>query len=114
MPRRRALTSSWRPRGEVPLRAMSIEVGNAEECALTTTHQNGEEPTPKAAAPESVRARRWLPPVRLRVVALVGVVAFAMLTSIVLYVDGAGSQRVSVNGSPTASGSLVRLDGGGI
>jgi len=41
---------------------------------------------------------------------LVGVVAFAMLTSIVLYIDGAGSQRVSVNGSPTASGSLVTLD----
>jgi hypothetical protein len=56
------------------------------------------------------RARRWLPPARLRVVALVGVVAFAMLTSIVLYIDGAGSQRVSVNGSPTASGSLVTLD----
>ena len=89
---------------------MSTEVSSAEEHAVTTTHRNGDGPTPRAAAPESVRARRLLPPARLRVVALVGVVAFAMLTSIVLYIDGAGSQRVSVNGSPTASGSLVTLD----
>jgi Domain of unknown function (DUF4436) len=89
---------------------MSIDVSSAEERAVTTTHHNGDEPTPRAVARESVRARRWLPPVRLRVVALVGVVGFAMLTSIVLYIDGAGSQRVSVNGAPTSSGSLVTLD----
>jgi hypothetical protein len=89
---------------------MSIEVSSAEEHAVTTTHHNGDEPTPRAVAPKSVRPRRWLPPVRLRVVALVGVVGFAMLTSIVLYIDGAGSQRVSVNGAPTSSGSLVTLD----
>jgi hypothetical protein len=89
---------------------MSTEVSSAEEHAVTTTHQDGNEPTPRAAAPESVRAPRWLTTVRLRVVALVGVVAFAMLTSIVLYVDGAGSQRISVHGAPTGSGTTVTLD----
>src|ERR1700727_446268 len=89
---------------------MSTEVSSAEEHAVTTTHPNGNEPTPRAAAPESVRRPRWLTTVRLRVIALVGVVACAMLTSIVLYVDGAGSQRVSVHGAPTGSGTTVTLD----
>jgi Domain of unknown function (DUF4436) len=89
---------------------MSTDVSTAEEHAVTTTHPHGSEPTPRVAAPESVRAPRWLTAVRLRVVALVGVVACAMLTSIVLYVDGAGSQRISVHGTPTGSGSTVTLD----
>jgi hypothetical protein len=89
---------------------MSTEVSSAEEHAVTTTHQDGNEPTPRAAAPESVRAPRRFTAVRLRVVALVGVVACAMLTSIVLYVDGAGSQRISVRGAPTGSGTTVTLD----
>jgi hypothetical protein len=89
---------------------MSTEVSSAEEHAVTTTHPDGNEPTPRAAAPESVRAPRWLTAVRIRVVALVGVVACAMLTSIVLYVDGAGSQRISVHGMPTVSGTTVTLD----
>jgi hypothetical protein len=89
---------------------MSTEVSSAEEHAVTTPHQDGSEPTPRAAAPEPVRAPRWLTVVRLRVVALVGVVACAMLTSIVLYVDGAGSQRIPVHGAPTASGTTVTLD----
>jgi hypothetical protein len=89
---------------------MSTEVSSAEEHAVTTTHPDGNEPTPRAAAPESVRAPRWLTAVRIRVVALVGVVACAMLTSIVLYVDGAGSQRISVHGTPTVSGTTVTLD----
>ena len=88
---------------------MSTEV-SAEEHAVTTSHPDGNEPTPRAAAPESVRAPRWLTTVRLRVVALVAVVACAMLTSIVLYVDGAGSQRISVQGAPTGSGTTVTLD----
>ncbi|WP_424755764.1 DUF4436 domain-containing protein [Mycobacterium sp.] len=33
-----------------------------------------------------------------------------MLTSIVLYVDGAGSQRVSIQGAPTGSGTTATLD----
>jgi hypothetical protein len=89
---------------------MSTEVSSAEEHAVTTTHPDGNETTPRAAAPESVRAPRWLTAVRIRVVALVGVVACAMLTSIVLYVDGAGSQRISVHGMPTVSGTTVTLD----
>jgi hypothetical protein len=89
---------------------MSTEVSSAEEHAVTTTHPDGNEPTPRAAAPESVRAHRRFTAVRLRVIALVGVVACAMLTSIVLYVDGAGSQSISVHGAPTASGTTVTLD----
>src|ERR1700727_3804450 len=89
---------------------MSTEVSSAEEHAVTTTHPNGNEPTPRAAAPESVRGPRWVTAVRLRVIVLVGVVACAMLTSIVLYVDGAGSQRISVQGAPTGSGTTVTLD----
>jgi len=89
---------------------MSTEVSSAEEHAVTTTHPDGNGPTPRATAPESVRAPRWLTAVRLRVIALVGVVACAMLTSIVLYVDGAGSQRISVHGGPTGSGTTVTLD----
>ena len=89
---------------------MSTEVSSAEEHAVTTLHQDGNEPTPRASAPESVRAPRRFTAVRLRVVALVGVVACAMLTSIVLYVDGAGSQRISVQGAPTGSGTAVTLD----
>jgi hypothetical protein len=88
---------------------MSTDVG-AEERAVTTTHPDGNEPTLRAAAPESVRAPRWLTAVRLRVVAVVAVVACAMLTSIVLYVDGAGSQRISIQGAPTASGTTATLD----
>jgi hypothetical protein len=89
---------------------MSTEVSSADEHAVTTTHPDGNAPTPRAAAPESVRAPRWLTAVRLRVVALVGVVACAMLTSIVLYVDGAGSQRISIQGAPTGSGTTATLD----
>src|SRR3984957_10292238 len=89
---------------------MSTEVSSAEADAVTTTHPDGNEPTPRAAAPESVRAPRWWTAARIRVVALVGVVACAMLTSIVLYVDGAGSQRISVHGVPTGSGTTVTLD----
>jgi Domain of unknown function (DUF4436) len=91
---------------------MSTEVSNDEERAIAATYGDGSErpPTPMAAPSESVRApRRWTT-ARLRVVALVGVVACAMLTSIVLYVDGAGSQRISVHGVPTGSGTTVTLD----
>jgi Domain of unknown function (DUF4436) len=89
---------------------MSTEVSSAEERAITGRYGDGSEPTPMAAPSESVRAPRKWTAVRLRVIALVGVVACAMLTSIVLYVDGAGSQRVSTHGVPTASGTTVTLD----
>ena len=89
---------------------MSTEVSSAKEHAVATNDRDGNEPTPWAAAPESVRAPRWWTAARRRVVALVGVVACAMLTSIVLYVDGAGSQRISLQGAPTGSGATVTLD----
>jgi hypothetical protein len=89
---------------------MSTEVSSAEELAGTTTHPDGGEPTPRAPAPAPVRAPRWLTAARLRVLAVVVLVACAMLTSIVLYVDGAGSQRISVQGAPTDSGTTVTLD----
>jgi Domain of unknown function (DUF4436) len=56
-----------------------------------------------------VRGRRWWPHIRLGV-ALVAVVACAMLTSVVLYVDGAGSQRIPTRGTPASGGTTVTLD----
>jgi hypothetical protein len=56
-----------------------------------------------------VRRRRWWPQMRLGVVLLV-VVGCAMLTSVVLYVDGASSQRIPAHGVPTSGGSTVTLD----
>jgi hypothetical protein len=88
---------------------MSTDVSSAEERAVAATHPHGPPRMPADPDLPQVRARR-LSPVRLRVVALVGVVAFAMLTSIVLYVDGAGSQRISVQGAPTRSGTTATLD----
>jgi hypothetical protein len=46
---------------------------------------------------------------RLAVVALV-LVACAMITSVVLYVDGAASQRIPAHGTPTSGGTTVTLD----
>ena len=46
---------------------------------------------------------------RLAVIALV-LVACAMITSVVLYVDGAASQRIPVHGAPTSAGTTVTLD----
>jgi Domain of unknown function (DUF4436) len=46
---------------------------------------------------------------RLGVVTLV-VVACTMLTSVVLYVDGAASQRIPAHGAPTSGGTTVKLD----
>jgi hypothetical protein len=61
--------------------------------------------------PESkVRGRRWWPHRRVGVVALVGVIACAMITSVVLYVDSAGSQRIPAHGAPASGGTTVTLD----
>src|ERR1700742_969714 len=60
--------------------------------------------------PESkMRRRRWRPRIRLAVIALV-LVACAMVTSVVLYVDGAASQSIPAHGSPTSGGTTVTLD----
>ena len=47
---------------------------------------------------------------KLRVVALVGVVACVMITTVVLYVDGAPSQRIPTHGTPTSDGTTVSLN----
>ena len=56
-----------------------------------------------------VRSRRWRPRIRLAVIALV-LVACAMVTSVVLYVDGAASQSIPAHGAPTSGGTTVTLD----
>src|SRR5271163_651700 len=65
--------------------------------------RSGERPQSK------VRGRRWRPRLRLAVIALV-VVVCAMVTSVVLYVDGAASQRIPAHGAPTSAGTTVTLD----
>ena len=59
--------------------------------------------------PATVRRRRRMPRMRLAVVALL-VIAFAMVTSVVLYVEGAASQRIPAHGTPTSGGTTVTLD----
>jgi hypothetical protein len=80
-------------RREVPLSALDERV----------LMGSGERPQSK------VRGRRWRPRVRLAVIALV-VVVCAMATSVVLYVDGAASQRIPAHGAPTSAGTTVTLD----
>ena len=80
-------------RREVPLSALDERV----------LMRSGERPPPK------VRGRRWWPRMRLGVVMLV-VVACTMLTSVVLYVDGAASQPIPTHGAPTSGGTTVTLD----
>src|SRR5271155_208289 len=65
--------------------------------------RSGERPQSK------VRGRRWRPRIRLAVIALV-LVACAMATSVVLYVDGAASQSIPAHGAPTSGGTTVTLD----
>ncbi|MGO9031619.1 DUF4436 domain-containing protein [Mycobacterium sp.] len=57
----------------------------------------------------TVRDRRWWPRIRLGVVALV-VIGCVMVTTVVLYVDGAASQRIPAHGAPTSAGTTVTLD----
>lgn len=59
--------------------------------------------------PPKVRGRRWWARMRLGVVTVV-VIACTMLTSVVLYVDGAASQRIPIHGAPTSGGTTVTLD----
>jgi hypothetical protein len=47
---------------------------------------------------------------RRGIVALVGIVACAMVTSVVLYVDGAAFQHISTHDTPTGGGTTVTLD----
>jgi hypothetical protein len=59
--------------------------------------------------PSKATGRRWWPRIRLGVIALL-VVACAMITTVVLYVDGAASQRIPAHGAPTGDGTAVTLD----
>lgn len=65
---------------------------------------------PEDRAPSQGRRRRWWPRTRFGVIALLGAVACAMLTSLVLYVDDAAAQRISVHGLPAAGGTTVTLN----
>ena len=66
---------------------------------------------PSAEHPQpEVRNRRWWPRVRLGVIAVVGVIACAMMTSVILYVDGAASQRIPTHGTPTSGGTTVAMN----
>jgi hypothetical protein len=54
--------------------------------------------------------RRWYwPRTKLGVFVLLAIIACAMVTSIVLYVNGSGSQSVLAHGKPTSSGTTVSL-----
>ena len=57
-----------------------------------------------------VRSRSWWPRVRLGVIAVVGVIGCAMITSVILYVDGAASQRIPTHGTPTSGGTTVTMN----
>ena len=70
--------------------------------------------SPVKPPPPKVRGRRWWRPKRFRVVALLGVVACAMVTSVVLYVDDAASQRIPTHGTAAIGGTTVSLNVVGI
>jgi len=58
----------------------------------------------------AIRRGRGRPRLRLGVVALVGLVGCAMVASVVLYINGAGSQRIPAHGMATSGGTTVTLD----
>ena len=58
----------------------------------------------------TIRRRRGRLHKRLGVVALVGLVACAMVTSVVLYINGAASHRIPAHGVATSGGTTVTLD----
>jgi Domain of unknown function (DUF4436) len=65
---------------------------------------------PSGERPQStVSGRRWWPRIRLGVIALV-VIGCVMVTTVVLYVDGAASQRIPAHGAPASAGTTVTLD----
>ena len=57
-----------------------------------------------------VRGRRRRPRMRLRVIALIAAAACAMVTSIVLYVEGVASHSVPAHGTPASGGTTVTFD----
>jgi hypothetical protein len=87
---------------------LSTEVTNDKEHVVTATHREplllDERPQPE------VRRRRSWTRMRLGTIAATGVVVCAMLTSVILYVNGAASERIPAHGMPTASGTTVTFD----
>jgi len=79
------------------------------EPAVTTGRGGTTEPN-GGTGPRSVRPPGRLSSNRMRVLVVAIAVACAMLTSIILYVDDADSQRIAAQGNPTASGTTVALD----
>src|ERR1700684_336618 len=59
---------------------------------------------------QSTIRRRRRPRMRIGVVALMGLVTCAMAASVVLYVNGAASQRIPVHSVATSGGTTVTLD----
>src|ERR1700761_1412648 len=58
----------------------------------------------------TIRRGRGRPRMRLGVVALMGLVACSMAASVVLYVNGAASQRIPAHSVATSGGTTVTLD----
>ncbi|WP_131829091.1 DUF4436 domain-containing protein [Mycobacterium numidiamassiliense] len=54
--------------------------------------------------------RGWWPPTKLGAVVLFGLIAGAMVASVLLYVNGAASKSVLTHGRPTSSGITVTLN----
>jgi hypothetical protein len=76
---------------------------------LSTLDERVRIPSDEHPQPE-VRPRRWWPRVTLGVIAVVAVVCCAMITSVILYVDGAASQRIPTHGTPTSGGTSVTMN----
>jgi hypothetical protein len=58
----------------------------------------------------TIRRRRGRPRMRIGVVALLGLVACAMVASVVLYINSAASQRIPAHRAATSGGTAVTLD----
>ena len=53
---------------------------------------------------------RWWPHIKIGGITVVGLIVCAMLTSVVLYLDGAAPHRIPSHEPPAASGTTVTLD----
>jgi hypothetical protein len=65
---------------------------------------------PDERSQSKLRGYLWWPRTKLGTIALVGIIACAVLTSVVLYIDGEGAQRVPSRGAPTSTGTTVMFN----
>jgi hypothetical protein len=65
---------------------------------------------PEKHPQSQVRRRGWWPRTRVGIAAVLGVVVCAILSTVVLYVDGEGAQRASIRGAPTSDGTTVTFN----